>query len=508
MDWRVPGGTTEISRYLQAQYAAAVRAWWRHAKHVWPAGMGDRLFDSSLDAPPAKLSTADQALATVRRAFLQTDAPTAFTCGMDVFFGGGAFDHGDAARKGFTTLLGTNLIAAADFDLLPEQVSGEVWRTPYFAGTALSMFGICYNLDRLREVGAPPPTQWDDLTKPEYFGRLALADPTKSGSTAKAFEMIIQQQCRRALHAANYTDADIGVLERIISSAPPGRTGVPQGFPLAFQEAMTAGWQRGLALIQLLGANARSFAEASDRVPIDVSQGDAAAGLCIDFYARLQAAHDAAPNGRPRMVFITPTGGSGVTSDPISLLRGAEHRAVAEHFIAFVLSPAGQRLWCYRPGTPGGPEKYALWRLPIRRDFYPSVAPAIQQQFDQHRANSVFDLADPAINAYALATNFTYVERWTGRHFSVHRDLIRAMCMDSSAELRAAWAAILAHGGPAAQPEAMHLLTQMPDQPEPLTWASALDLVRKYDRLVYLRQWTDCFRRNYRAAEKAALNKK
>ena len=490
VDWRVLGGTTEISRYLQAQYTAAVGAWWRQQGRAWPAGMGDRLFDPALDAPAEKIVASDRAFAAVRQAFLHTDAAVAFTCGLDVFFGGGSFDHGDAARKGCTVSLEPLLQTLGDLDQLPEKVSGEVWRTTHFAGNALSVFGICYNLDRLHELGVPLPAQWSDLTDPRYCGTLGLTDPTKSGSAAKAFEMIIQQQCRLALRAANFDDATSAAIERDLTA---GKTA-----PADYQRALETGWQRGLALIQLLGANARYFTDSSSRVPLDVSAGDAAAGICIDFFARFQAAQDRAPGGRPRMAFVAPSGGTSVTSDPISLLRGAEHREIAERFIAFTLSPAGQRLWCQRTGTPGGPERYALWRLPIRRDFYPPGELA-----QSLRPLNAFDLAEEANNAFALATHFTYEARWTARHFGVHRDLIKAMCLDSGEELRAAWRAILAHGGPAAQPGAMRLLTRLPTQPERLTWTSALDIARHHDRQDYLRQWTDCYRRNYRAAAQA-----
>lgn len=75
-------------------------------------------------------------------------------------------------------------------------------------------------------------------------------------------------------------------------------------------------------------------------------------------------------------------------------------------------------------------------------------------------------------------------------------------------EQSAAWRTILEHGGPAAQPEAMRLLAQLPDQPEPLTWSSVQDIARRYDSLDYTRQWTDGFRRNYHTAEKLALKKR
>ena len=65
--------------------------------------------------------------------------------------------------------------------------------------------------------------------------------------------------------------------------------------------------------------------------------------------------------------------------------------------------------------------------IPIRRDFYPPG------QYPEACATD--NLADPAINPYTLAQSFTYRRRWTGRHFSMHRDLIRCMCLDAGDEL-------------------------------------------------------------------------
>ena len=219
--------------------------------------------------------------------------------------------------------------------------------------------------------------------------------------------------------------------------------------------------------------------------------------MAIDFYGRFQAQSTRSPDGRERMAYVTPAGGSGVSCDPISLLRGAPHRELAVRFIEFVLSEDGQKIWTYRPGTPGGPIKYALRRIPIRRTFYPSDIPSIHALHEEHRRHAAEDLADPAINPYALAASFTYRARWTGAHFGIHRDLIRAMCLNASEELQRAWRAILAHGGPDRQGFALNLLAALPDQPEPVTWRSAPRIGREINRLDYMRDWTLFYRANY-----------
>jgi iron(III) transport system substrate-binding protein len=514
VDWRNIGGTTEIMRYLAGEYVSAFRAWWLQQGRPWRAGIGDAILDRKfdMDKPPAA-AAADQAARAaweVRRdawkAFRGTDDPSAFSCRIDLFFGGGSYDHGKAAGQGLAVApwpdgkVPAGILAAADGAvLIPEEMSGETWRTATFFGNALSTFGICYNVDRLRHLHVAAPRRWEDLAAPAYFRQLGVADPTKSGSIAKAFEMIVQEQCHRAVLAAGFSDGQVRVYEAAIGNAklPPGQ--VPPSVPAAYQAAVEAGWLDGVRLIRRIGANARYFTDSASKVPIDVSVGDAAAGIAIDFYGRYQAESARGPGGEDRMVYITPAGGSSVSADPISLLRGAEHREPAVRFIEFVMTD-GQKLWNYRPGTPGGPRTYALRRLPVRRDFYPSDDPVMAAAFREHSAHTADALGDPDVNPYALAGQFTYQPRWTGGHFGILRDLVRAMCMDSGDELRAAWQAIIAHGGPEAQPEAMAAMERLPAQPPALTWLEALEVPRTFQPLDYMRTWTVFFRGNYREA--------
>ena len=44
------------------------------------------------------------------------------------------------------------------------------------------------------------------------------------------------------------------------------------------------GWTRGLQLIQRISANSRYFTDSATKIPLEVAQGDAACGMCIDFY--------------------------------------------------------------------------------------------------------------------------------------------------------------------------------------------------------------------------------
>ncbi len=377
IEWRIIGGTSEIIRYLAAEYQARD------------------------------------------------------TAGIDLFFGGGAYDHLKADRLGILEApppLPPELLA------YPERLGGEIWRTDRFFGTALSTFGICYNPDRLRDLGiAEPPTRWSDLADFRYFGRLGVTDPTKSGSAAKAMEMVVHDQCLRAVFAAGYTLADITAFEADLPAAPP-----------EYEAALRRGFLAGLNLLRRLGANARTITDAAGKVPADVSTGLAAAGMVIDFFGRFQAELTRSPHGLERLIYRTPEGGSTVSADPIALLKNAPNPETALRFIHFTLSEAGQKLWCYKPGAPGGPRTHALRRLPIRRDFYPGE----NSRYETHLPFLQDNLGDPAIDPYRLAAAYPYIPRWTGPRFGLIRDLFRAMCIDSAPELKAAWVHFNTHPSP------------------------------------------------------------
>ncbi len=507
IDWRSIGGTTEITRYLTSEFTASARAWWQADGRTWPAAATDDVFSRN--------ASKDSAVAAIVSDVRKTDDPTKITSHIDLFFGGGFYDHDDLWRRGMTVPPWSanqqprELFYTDDgFELIPTSLSGEAWRNDHTFGTALSTFGIVANLDRLSALNLPSPTQWDELADPRLFRAVGLADPTKSGSIAKVFEMIIHQKIRDRVLSDGFTEQQIEQYEQWIEQKKPFAQST------AYEASISAGWIDGVRLLQLIGANARYFTDAASKVPIDVSIGDAAVGMAIDFYGRYQAQMSQDSSGRARMTYVTPIGGSSVSADPISLLRGAPHREVAVAFIRFCLSEEGQRLWVYQPGSPGGPEKFALRRLPIRADFYPSTRPAINVKAAEHARYAVDAIADPSVNPYELAKAFVYHSRWTSRHFGVQRDLVRAMCMDSGDELRAAWNAIRQAGGPKAVPAAFAQFQTMPTirlenlqtgqmDDVPLTWSAVLTLRKEtYRPMDYTQAWTEAFRANYRKARR------
>jgi iron(III) transport system substrate-binding protein len=472
LDWRLPGGTTDIVRYLNSEIEASFRNYWtQQLGRPWDREVLEAFANPSLKGDADQGSPGNRA----RYAFLNSNAG----CGIDLMFGGGSFDFVNLANRGLLVDSGVlsrfpELFSGTGDLLIPRSLGGE----PYWdaqgrwVGTCLAEFGICYNTEVLTRLGVfTPPAQWIDLANERLFNAIALADPTKSGSVAKAFELMIQQQMNQRL-------------AELAASAPD------QPREQREKQAMTEGWERGLQLLIRLAANSRYFSDGAPKIPMDVAYGDAAAGMCIDFYGRFESEAVAGKNGQSRLKYISVVGGTSVGADSIALLRGAPHSQVAKAFIDFVLTLEGQKLWDFRVGTPGGPERYALRRLPIGKEFYREPLRAF--------------MADPEADPYRDAQAFVYHDAWTGPLFSAIRFLVRVMCIDSREELVSARKAI---GNAPIDSPAYQKLLDVSRVRYDVAMQQIRDTLRSADRVKEVRlaeELTSYFRNQYREAERIA----
>lgn len=390
--------------------------------------------------------------------------------GIDLFFGGGQYDHNRQAKKGYAVDAGIQKLHPEwfVFDVIPQHFGGEIFydKNGCYYGTCLSTFGICWNFQRIAEMSDKrPPQRWSDLGEPRFFGKIAIADPTKSGSVNKCFEMMMQQSIAEAI----------------------------EHDPV---NGLARGWGDGLNLMKRIAANSRYVTDSASKVPHDVATGNAAAGICIDFYGRSEAEWSAFQNdGKPRMAFIDPVGGTSLSADPIQLLRGAPNKKAAVEFIEFVLSTDGQKLWDFKIGTPGGPKQYVIRRMPIRKDLY----------IEKFRSF----MADPDENPYVTCASFTYHPEWTGRYFNLLRVLIKCVALEPLPELQDAWQAIINAGGPDKVPEAMKKFNEIPFQYKDAPDAAksiVYDKEKNPMRNVIMTQmrWSSMCRQNYREAARLA----
>ena len=451
IDWRTPGGTSDIIKLVDEQFTAAFLA----AHPELPSSARKAFNNAKVDPDDTALPEDDR---RARRLFLAS----AIGIGLDLMFGGGEFDHRvSLAGKGYVVDTGLIREMPEVFrdDVMPQTLGGEIiydQRGRYFA-SALASFGICYSPDRLAAISRAgsrsgpdvmSPRAWRDLGAPELLGAVAMADPTKSGSIANCYVMMLQEQLAIAVREGGATAAN------------------------ATPAMLDAGWRAGFGLIKQIAGNARYVTDSASRVPRDVGRGDAAAGMCIDFYGRAEAEWTRHESGRERLVYVTPVGGTSISADPISCFRGAPHPELAKAFMRFVLSVEAQKLWNYRVGEAGGPTTYALRRWPVRRDLYtPEHLP---------------HLSDPDENPFELAKSFQFQGAWTGPYFDLIRSTIKAVALDPRPELESAWRAIVAAGGPQHVPAAMAEFTWLPFAHHE---AKAAREAWEQDRVGTMRRW-------------------
>lgn len=175
----------------------------------------------------------------------------------------------------------------------PAMVSGFPVNDPggHYSGFALSGYGFVYNSEYLAARGLPVPVNWSDLTLPVYSGHIGITSPSRSGTTHLVVEAILQKY----------------------------------------------GWNEGWALLSRLGGNLSTITARSFGVASGVAQGRFGIGITVDFLAT-------APEYLPgTTVFAMPPETLFVPAS-IGTLTRSKNPALAEKFVAFVLSEAGQAL--------------------------------------------------------------------------------------------------------------------------------------------------------------------
>jgi ABC-type Fe3+ transport system substrate-binding protein len=439
IDWRAPGGTTEILKLLEAQYTNAAKG-----------GAFD--FKDPKD-PKARAGTIP----------------------FDLMFGGGSFDHG-RLKSGVKVELGevgedgkpkgVTLAMSVGAGFSKEQLVG--WfganakgepdarigagllfdKDQFWIGTALSGFGIVYNREMLASLGLPEPASFHDLAHPGLVGQVILADPRQSGSITTAIDSILNAELWDSARREGWD----GALEAAFVAAEKDRTltwegalraqakGAGQSDGQDHWPKVEAAFERAWGLLRRITANARTYTAAATRPPMDISAGEGAAGLAIDFYGRgqAQAVEGSGDAGGGRVGYVDPKGQAFIDADPASILRGGPDPELARRFIEFCLSEEGQSLWqlhsarhpahATNPKGPAGealgPQKYELRRMPVRRAMF---APEWMEHY--------VDKVDPFVIA---STN-----RSAGWRPAIG-PLLGAFSIDIADEQRRAWRAIIA----------------------------------------------------------------
>ncbi|HTJ58842.1 MAG TPA: ABC transporter substrate-binding protein [Devosiaceae bacterium] len=179
----------------------------------------------------------------------------------------------------------------------------------YFS-TKLITTGIVYNKK------APfVPTSWLDLKKPEAKGQVTMPSPLTSGAAM--------------IHA------------------------------VTLASNLSDGWNYFSALAK----NGATAAGGNGDVETAVAGGDKLYGMIVDYLPIREAA-----KGAP-VAFVFPKEGVSAVTEPVAILKSAKHLELAQKFVDFVLSDAGQKLWAsmgYIPASadvalpPGYPDRASI----------------------------------------------------------------------------------------------------------------------------------------------------
>lgn len=160
-----------------------------------------------------------------------------------------------------------------------------------YYGQALAGYGIMWNTRYLQANKLPAPKEWADLTRPEYFGHVAISSPSRSGTTQLTVETILQGE----------------------------------------------GWDKGWSQLLAMMGNAAAVTDRSFAVPDGVNNGQYGIGIVIDFFG-LAGKYSGFPVDfvYPAMTAVVPAN--------IALIAGGKNTEEAKKFMAFSMSIEGQQL--------------------------------------------------------------------------------------------------------------------------------------------------------------------
>ena len=160
-----------------------------------------------------------------------------------------------------------------------------------YYGQALAGYGMMWNTRYLKAHKLNAPKEWADLTRPEYFGHVAISSPSRSGTTQLTVETILQGE----------------------------------------------GWDKGWGQLLRMMGNAAAVTDRSFAVPDGVNNGQYGVGIVIDFFG-LAGKYSGFPVdfAYPAMTAVVPAN--------IALIAGAKNADEAKKFMAFTMSAPGQQL--------------------------------------------------------------------------------------------------------------------------------------------------------------------
>ena len=148
LDFRSPGGTRDIVRYIADRYEAEFRHFYEEKSGKWTPAIAAAFSNPRVDKDPKASAEEKRA----RKMFLNSDVGI----GIDLMAGGGTFEMIRQASKGFAVDAKVQERHPEYFkpDSIPAVFGGDRLydANGLWYGVVLSTFGICCNTDRIEEM--------------------------------------------------------------------------------------------------------------------------------------------------------------------------------------------------------------------------------------------------------------------------------------------------------------------------------------------------------------------
>lgn len=273
--------------------------------------------------------------------------------------------------------------AEIDRDGLPGRIGNTAIddRDGDYLATETAGYGFAVSPAALAARGLAAPADWRDLAAPEYAGAIALPDPARVGFAPVMVDIPLQAY----------------------------------------------GWERGWATWSAIVANSSMVERGGLSVIEELGPDRRAVALSIDFFVAQAISKGAS------LRFIYPRHG-GVNPGQVAMLAVGRNPEGARAFIAFLLSPAGQKLLAH-------PD---VRKLPVRPSVYAELPAGYHDPF-----------AAAAAGGYGYAS-----ERGQGR-LALIAALFHTVLVESRPALARCWSRARAIGGEAGA-RAIRLLERVP----------------------------------------------
>lgn len=232
-----------------------------------------------------------------------------------------------------------------------------------WVAAAISSFGFTVNNETWAAKSLPWPSTWENLTSPEYYhptATVAMGNAPGTTSNTRIYEIIVQK----------------------------------------------FGWDLGWDTLTWMAGNARIYG-GSVQTQTAVETGDVAVGMTIDFYGYTSMYKYS------YCQYVVPQNGSIVNGDPIAIPTTCQHRAAAEAFIDFVLSPEGQSQWL----------RTTINRMPVLEEaFQTSIGETRDDLYGFYNA-TIANIGIPFDDELVLSYQWAFVHYFESVLTSAHTEL-------------------------------------------------------------------------------------